>query len=251
MIRYASVHRHSPNPLYLESRCLEFESLLRDVLFDLGNRVDLNGFMPVPLEDPSIHDNLSKASKGAGFYPQHGYCDAVYIDSFGRATAGRAHIVRLSDGETFADFQEADGCFHVIRFIALCPQMPATQKMRVFVRMVKILLRTAIRVSGKPATSNDGCIRMDSSGDWRFLKESSPHGEITRLERFWLRSGAMPERYFVSNSPLLVFFRDADALELAREWRSQRPNAPSPYALVSRFSHFHPATLEKLRFEPS
>lgn len=249
MLQYASDRRHSSNPFYFESRCLEFESFLRKVLSDLGNRVDLNSFTPVPLEDPSIHENLSKASKAAGFYPQHGYCNAVNIDSFGRATAQRAHILRLSYGEIYADFLESEGSFHVIRFIALCPQIPTIQKMQVFVRMVRLLLRTATRVSGKPATSNDGCIRMDSSGDWRFLKESSPYGDITRLERFWLRSGGISERLVIPNSPYVLFFRDADALEVAREWRIQRPNDPSPYALASRFSHFFPATLEKLRLK--
>jgi hypothetical protein len=248
MLQYASDVRHSLNPLYFESRCLEFESFLRKVLSDLGNRVDLSSFTPVPLEDPTVHENLSKASKAAGFYPEHGYCDAVYMDSLGRASAHRAHIVRLSHSDIFADFQESEGSFHVIRFIALCPQMPSIQKMRVFVRMVRLLLRTATRVSGKPATSNDGCIRMDSSGDWRFLKESSPHGDITRLERFWLRSGGISERLVIPNSPYVLFFRDTDALEVAREWRIQKPNDPSPYALASRFSHFAPATLEKLRF---
>lgn len=247
MIRYAASCRRTSNPLGFESRCLEFESFLREVLSDLGNRVNLYGFTPVPLEDPTIHENLSKASKAAGLYPEHGYCDAVYMDSFGRATAHRAHIVRLSDGEIFADFQESEGSFHVIRFIALCPQMPSIQKMRVFVRMVKLLLRTAARVSGKPATSNDGCIWMDSSGDWRFLKEPSLYGDITRLERFWLRSGGISERLVIPDSPYVLFFRDADALEVAREWRIQKPNDPSPYALASRFSHFAPATLEKLR----
>jgi hypothetical protein len=249
MHQFASDRRHSSNPLYFESRCLEFESFLRQVLSDLGNRLDLSSFTPVPLEDPTVHENLSKASKAAGFYPEHGYCDSVYIDSFGRANAHRAHIVRLSHGDIFADFQESEGSFHVIRFIALCRQMPSIQKMRVFVRMVKLLLRTAARVSGKPATSNDGCIWMDSSGDWRFLKEPSLYGDITRLERFWLRSGGISERLVIPNSPYVLFFRDADALEVAREWRIQKPNDPSPYALASRFSHFDPATLEELRLK--
>ena len=115
--------------------------------------------------------------------------------------------------------------------------------------MVRLLLRTATRVSGKSATSNDGCIRMDSSGDWRFLKEPSLYGDITRLERFWLRSGGISEKLVIPNSPYVLFFRDADALEVAREWRIQKPNDPSPYALASRFSHFAPATLEKLRLK--
>ena len=249
MIRYAGDRRLIRHPLGFESRCLEFESILREVLSDLGNRVDLNGFTPVSLVDPSIHDNLSMASEEAGFKPEHGYCDAVYIDSFGRATAQRAHIVRLSAGKIFADFQEVDGCFHVIRFTARCQQMPSTQKMKIFVRMLKVLLRTAVRVSGKPATSNDGCVLMDSSGDWRFLKEPSPYGDITRLERFWLRSGGMAERLVIPNSSYIVFFKDTDALEVARELALQRPNEPSPYALASRFSHFTPATLEKLRLK--
>lgn len=246
MIQYASHNRHSPNPLYFESRCLEFESFLREVLRNLGNRVDLTGFTPVSLDDPAIHDHLSKSSKAAGFCPEHGYCDSVHVDLFGRATAHKAHIVRLRHEEIYADFQETEECFHVIRFIAPCPQMPSIQKMKVFVRMVRLLLRTAPRVSGKPAITNDGCVRMDSSGDWRFLREPSPYGDITRLERFWLRSGAMPERLVVPNSSCVVFIRDADALEVAKELRILKPNAPSPYALLSRFSHFSPATIAKL-----
>ncbi|MCE9587336.1 MAG: hypothetical protein K8R57_03370 [Verrucomicrobia bacterium] len=254
MNRYASNHPLSNNqldrPFQYESRCLEFEGFIREVLGLLGNRVNLKGFKPIPLQDPTIHANLAQACVDAGFFADHGYCDAVYVDTFGRATAHKSHVIRLSLDDIYADIRESETQFHVLRFIALNPKMTSGYKMRVFARMVKILLRTAFRVTGKPATSNDGCVLMDSSGDWRFIEEPSPYGEITRLERFWLRAGGIPERLFIPNSSYVVFLRDANALEVAREWRRQRPNEPSPYSLVSRFSHFAPASLEKLVFEP-
>jgi hypothetical protein len=252
MKRYASresFSNNSPlNPFQYESRCVEFEGFIREVLALLGNRLNLNRFTPVPLKDPTIHDNLAQASLDAGFAVEHGYCDAVYVDTFGRATAHRAHIVRLSIDDVFADFQESSDQFYVVRFIALNPKTPSAHKMTVFTRMVKILLRTAIRVSGKPATSNDACVWMPSSGDWRFVKEPSPLGEITRLQRFWLRCGGVPERLFVPSSPYVIFLRDADAVAVTEEFKRQRPTSVSPYALLSRFSHFHRDTTAKLLF---
>jgi hypothetical protein len=225
MNRYASNLPFSNNqldrPFQYESRCFEFDGHLREVLGLLGNRVNLNGFQPLPLQDPTIHDNLAQACVKAGFFADHGYCDAVYVDTFGRATAQKSHIIRISMDDILLDIQESETQFHVIRFIALNPKMTSAHKMGVFARMVKILLRTVIRVTGKPATSNDGCVLMDSTGDWRFLKEPSPFGDISRLQRFWLRCGGVPERLFIPTSPHVVFLRDADAVEVTEELRKQ------------------------------
>jgi len=251
MIRYAEnglLNRNAFSPFQFESKCLEFETHIRKVLKDIGNRVDLNGFDPVPLEDASIHRDLAQACELVGITPKHGYCPVVYIDTFGRATAQQAHIFRLSVKGMYVDIQEGDNAFHVIRFIAPSRRIPTIQKIRFFSMMVKLLLRTSKRVTGKSGSANDGCILMDESGDWRFLKEQSPFGPISRLERFWLRVGALPERLFVPESPLLVFFREEDALEVVRECQRLRPDSVTPYALLSRFSLYPRETVAKLRF---
>jgi len=255
MARYATSFR-SPSgdlmpviPSDFIRRCNEFDSSLRKYLWGVGSRVDLTGFSPQPLTDPKIHCDLAGACAEAGIIAEEAYCDAVVTDESGRARASKNHILRLKKGEMFLDVTDAEDSAHVIRFEAVCPKTSAVTKMRTFSRMLALLHRTMPSVTGTPATMNDNSVRMDHA-EWRFDKENSPWGfEISRLERFWLRAGAVTNRLFGNGNKRLALLREDRAIEFLETYRQTHPDGASPFALASRHGIYTKEILLRLREE--
>lgn len=225
-----------------------FDSRLRGFLHAIGGRLDMSGFTPRPLEDPAFHQDLAGACKQAGFDLQHDFCDSVRIDASGRARADSGHIVRLRAGDMFMDAEASEDSFHVVRFIADNSKQAAFGKLRTFAAMVRLLHRTAPVLTAKAASVNDRSVFMAKGGEWRFKTEESVWGfSISRLERFWLRAGAVPERILGGDSRVLALFREDRALEFAKEFRREKPDSASPFFYASRQGIYKAETLALLR----
>lgn len=244
----------SPSGVHLQSspsdfmnRCHEFDRTLRGFLQEIGSRVDLADFSPQRLRDPKIHCNLAGACQKAGILAEHGYCDAVAIEA-GRARVRKDHIIRFRKGEMLMDVTGDGDSFHIIRFLAVSPTISTVVKLRTISEMLRLLHRTTSVVTAKAATVDDNSVKMGSDGEWRFREENSPWGfKVSRLEEFWLRVGAVTDRFLGDEKHGLLFFRENEAVEFLKRFRQKLPAGPSPYALASRWGIFGKETLARLK----
>jgi len=254
MLRYAS-NFHSPTGNSIpatgfcyKARCNDFINSLRELLRGLKSRIDLTNLSLKPLTDPSIHENLAGACKQAGISAEHGFCEIVKISESGRARAGKSHILRLTKGEVLIEFSDNGDSFHLFRVLAMSRKESAVLKLKTFSEMLNILFRTVKKVTARSASYDDLTVKMGACGDWRFEIEQSIWGfEFSRLNRFWLRAGAIPERLLNPKSDVLVFLRKDYALEFLEKFREGCPDSPSPWFYASRFGIYSPDLLIRLR----
>jgi hypothetical protein len=217
-------------------RCEEFDQQLRRWLHDdVGPRLDPQTLSPVPVTDSSLHEDLVGACKNSRIELQRGFADAVDISPYGRASASRKAVLRLSKGEIFMDVVGGQNSFHVARFVAADRKISPLRKFAVFVEMIKLLHRTARIVTGKVATKDDPTIHLDGA-NWRFEKEPSIWGfDVSRLERFWLRAGAVPMRVLRKDGDpkVIALLREDEVLNEIEKARKANPTAPSPWHYAS------------------
>ena len=253
MAEYASTFRSPSNDLIPSPagcfirRCEEFDHELRKVLLDIGPRVDLSTFRPEPLTDPTIHDGLAGACLAFGITVLHGYCEGVSIDGFGKARAEKKHVLRVKKGEILMDVMAiGPAAFHVVRYLANS-KTSAILKMKMFSTMISLLFRTCTEISGSAASVNDASVFMEQ-GEWRFKEQESVWGfPISRLERFWLRCGAVSTRFIEDEKPRLILLKDCEAVEFLKRFRQEKTDGPSPFFYASRHGIYSPETLQKLK----
>jgi len=236
-------------PFDIANRASEFDRMLRDMLLEIGSRVDFTDFSPRPFMEPHFHGDLAGRCKKAGIELLQDYCDGVTIDEFGRARADRKQVLRLKKGEIILDIEDiGEGTAHIIRFLAVCPRTSAITKMRIFSKMVSLIHFTLPVIFGKAATSdNDNAVRLQN-GEWRYISEQSPWGfSISRLERFWLSAGAVTTRLIGDHDPMLFLYREDEAEKFLQRFRQKNPAGASPYALASRWGIFGKETLARLK----
>ena len=232
-----------------QSRCEEFDQQLRRWLHDdVGPRLDPQTLSPVPVTDSSLHEDLVGACKNSRIELQRGFADAVDISPYGRASASRKAVLRLSKGEIFMDVVGGQNSFHVARFVATDKKISPFRKFAVFVEMIQLLHRTAPIVTGKVATKDDPTIHLDS-GDWRFKKEQSVWNfPVSRLERFWLRAGAVPLRVLRQDGDpsVIALLREDEAVKEIEKFSATNPAAPSPWFYASNHGIYSKNTLKTL-----
>lgn len=236
----------SPPCAYIK-RCEEFIYELREFLLGVGPRIDLTTFYPQPLTDPNIHDDLAGACRAMGISADHGYCDGVSIDAFGKARAENRHVLRLKKGEILMDVMASGpATFHVVRYLANS-KASAILKMKTFSTMISLLFRTSKEISGSAASVNDNSVFMEQ-GDWRFKEQKSVWGfPISRLERFWLRAGAVTNRFIAEEKPRLLLFGEGAAMDFLKQFRQEQPDGPSPFFYASRHGIYSSETLQNLQ----
>lgn len=236
-------------PFDIANRSGEFDCMLREMLLEIGSRVDFSNFSPRPFMEPHFHGDLAGRCKMAGIELLKDYCVGVTINELGQARADKKEVLRLKKGEIILDVEDiGGGTAHIIRFLAVCPRTSAITKMRTFSSMVSLLHFTMPVIFGKAATGNDNSISMPD-GDWRFCDcKGSPWGfSISRLQGFWLCAGAVSTRLIGDHDPMLFLYREDEAQTFLRRFRQKLPAGPSPYALASRWGIFGKETLGRLK----
>jgi hypothetical protein len=238
-----------PSPHQYQDRCEEFDLQIRDWLFnDVGPRMDPNTLALEPVADFSLHNNLQGACKDLGVTLEQGFADSVDIDAYGRAKAAPRGILRLSKGEIFMDVAGGKDSFHVARFVATDKKISPVRKFAAFVQMIKLLHRTAPIVTGKVATKDDPTIHLNS-GNWRFKKEQSVWNfPVSRLEKFWMRAGAVQLRVLRQDGDpsVIALLREDEAVKEIEKFSATNPAAPSPWFYASNHGIYSKNTLKTL-----
>jgi len=227
----------------------DFDSKLRDLLKDLGSRVDISNFDPERLTDPSYHNNLLGACASEGVILEHRFVEGVQVDSIGRATTVLKHVLRLQFEDIYIDVAEESESFHIL-YLEARAGYSATRKLQALSKLVKLLLRTVSSVSGTVADSNVGITRMEgNSGSWRFKAEPSPFNfQISRLEKLFMMAGAATTKILQDETkPRVVFFSEDKAEELVVEYKKLFPEGPNPYFFASKYGIYSEDFLERLK----
>jgi hypothetical protein len=241
-----------PSPHQYRDRCEEFDLQLRNWLFkDVGSRMDPNTLELVTVSDSTLHNDLLGACRNSEIELQRGFAAAVEVDGYGRAEAVEKPILRLSKDRMFMDVVEGKDSFHVARFVAADKKTSPVRKFATFVEMIQLLHRTAPIVTGQVAKKDDLTIHLDG-GSWRFEKEQSVWGfPVSRLERFWLRAGAVPLRVLRTDGDpkVIALLREDEALEEIQRFKKGNPTAITPWHYASQKGIYERDILRVLRMQ--